>query len=331
MPDQATSQTGSRPSIGVVGAGAWGKNIVKTLSELGALGGISEVSAERRHELREQYDVPVVGDPEELIDIGLNGVCIAAPAPVHHPLAKMFLLEGLHTFVEKPLTLSVIEAEELNDLAEQNGRVLMVGHLLMYQPAIQAVKELIDSGKVGRLFSLNHERLNLGRARRVENVLWSLGVHDVAVCLYLAGEAPMEVRASGQCMLQPTIEDDVRLSLEFPSGVRGNIHSSWMWPSMRRRLTVVGDAGMLVYDEVAQTVTFHDKGISADLSNRNDGEAIVFEGAGQPLTLEMEHFLECCANGTRPISDGVSGLEVVRVLEQAFPSDQAAALAANVS
>lgn len=313
----------------MVGAGAWGKNIVKTLHELGALAGVSDVSAERRHEVREQFGVPVVGDPEELVELGLDAVCVAAPAPVHHPLAKMFLLEGMHTFVEKPLALSVRESEELVELAAENDRVLMVGHLLMYQPAIAFIKDYVSSGKLGRVHSYNHSRLNLGRARRVENVLWSLGVHDVAVCLHLAGAAPEKVTASGQCVLQPTIEDDVRLTLQFEDGSVGNIHSSWLWPTMQRRLTVIGEKGMLVYDEHAQTVTLHDKGINADLTNRNDGESVVFDGAGQPLTLEMKHFIECCAEGKKPVSDGVNGLEVVRVLDQAFPSDQFASLAAK--
>lgn len=316
-------------NIGVVGAGAWGKNIVKTLHDLGVLAGISEVSAERRAELREQYEVPVVGDPEELVELGLDAVCIAAPAAVHHPLAKMFLLEGVHVFVEKPMTLSSAEAEELVWLAKDNNKVLMVGHLLLYQPAVQFVKEFIGSGKLGQIYSLNHERLNLGRVRKVENVLWSLGVHDLAVCLFLAGEAPADMTFSGQCSLQPTIEDDTRLSLSFPSGIRGHIHNSWLWPSTRRRLTVVGSKGMLVYDESDQKVVFHDKGINDDLSNRNDGDEVVFEGSGQPLTLEMEHFIECCQSGTTPISDGTSGLEVIRILEQACASD-AAEIAASI-
>lgn len=315
--------------IGVVGAGAWGKNIVKTLQELGALAGISEVSAERRAELREQYSVPVVGDPEELIELGLDAVCIAAPAPVHHPLAKMFLLEGHHVFIEKPMTLSSAEAEELVWLAEDNKRVLMVGHLLLYQPAVKFIKEFIQSGQLGDVYSFNHERLNLGRARKVENVLWSLGVHDVAVCLYLAGESPVDMTFSGQCSLQPTIEDDTRLSLSFPSGTRGHIHNSWLWPVLSRRLTVVGSKCMLVYDETAQTVTKHDKGITPDLTNRSDGEEIVFEGSGQPLTLEMEHFIDCCENSRTPLSDGKSGLEVIRILEQACGSD-AAEVAAKI-
>ena len=287
-------------NIGVVGAGAWGKNIVKTLHEIGVLGGISEVSAERRAELRATYDVPVVGDPEELVELGLDGVCISAPAPVHHLLAKMFILEGHHVFVEKPMTLSSLEAEELVWLAKENNKTLMVGHLLLYQPAVQFIKEYMASGRLGKVFSLNHERLNLGRARKVENVLWSLGVHDVAVCLYLAEETPTDVLFAGQCAIQPGIEDDTRLSLSFPSGLRGHIHNSWLWPEMRRRLTVVGEHGMLVYDEMAQTVTLHSKGITADLANRNEGEELVFEGSGQPLTLERERFVDCCANGKPP-------------------------------
>lgn len=310
-------------NIGVVGAGAWGKNIIKTLNELGALGGIAEVGAERRAELRATYDIPVVGDPEELVELGLDGICIAAPAPVHHPLAKMFLLEGHNVFVEKPMTLSAKEAEELVWLARDSKKLLMVGHLLLYQPAVQFIKKFLDSGQLGRVYSFNHERLNLGRARKVENVLWSLGVHDVAVCHFLAGESPTDIVFSGQCVLNPTIEDDTRLSMSFPSGARGHIHNSWLWPEMRRRLTIIGEHGMLVYDEIAQTVTLHNKGIDGDLANRNEGEEVIFEGSGQPLMLEMQHFISCCQSGESPLSDGASGLEVIRILEQACVSDVA--------
>ena len=307
--------------IGVVGAGAWGKNIVNTLHGLGLLGGISEVSAERRAELRAQFDVPVVGDPDELVELALDGVCIAAPAPVHHPLAKMFLLEGTNVFVEKPMTLNSQEAEELVWLAKDNKRVLMVGHLLLYQPAVHFIKQYLAEGNLGKVHSLHHERLNLGRVRKVENVLWSLGVHDVAVSLYLAGEAPVDIAFSGTCSCQPDIEDDTHTTLTYPSGVVAHIHNSWLWPETRRRLTVVGSAGMLVYCESTQTVTHFDKRINNDLTNHVGEESVIFEGAGQPLLLEMEHFAACCESGQNALSDGQSGLEVVQVLERACASD----------
>jgi predicted dehydrogenase len=306
--------------IGVVGAGAWGKNIVNTLAELGHLAGVADLSPELRAKTAEAHpETPAVESFDQLVDLGIEAVCIAAPAEHHASLARQALGAGLHVFVEKPMTLSVADAEELVERAEQAGRRLMVGHLLLYQPAVQFIKREIEAGRVGTLYSLNHERLNLGRARSVENVLWSLGVHDVAVCLFLAGSGPEEVSFFGQRALQPGIEDDTRLTMRFKSGAIGHVHNSWLWPELRRRLTIVGSAGMLVYDEVAQSVTWHDKGINPDLTNRDGGSEVVYEGAGKPLTLEMEHFVECCQTGRAPISDGRSGLEVVRVLERACP------------
>jgi predicted dehydrogenase len=304
--------------IGVVGAGAWGKNIVNTLAELGHLAGVADLSPDLRAKTAEAHpETPVVETFDQLVELGLEAVCIAAPAERHAPLARQAIAAGLHVFVEKPMTLSVADAEDLVARADQADRRLMVGHLLLYQPAVQFIKREIEAGRVGTLYSLNHERLNLGRARNVENVLWSLGVHDVAVCLYLAGCGAAEVAYFGQDVLQPGIEDDTRLTLRLESGAVGHVHNSWLWPVLRRCLTVVGSAGMLVYDEVAQTVTWHDKGITPDLANRDAGSEVVFEGAGKPLTLEMEHFVDCCQTGRTPISDGRSALEVVRVLERA--------------
>jgi predicted dehydrogenase len=310
--------------VGVVGAGAWGKNIVRTLHDMGALGGVAEVSEELRGRLQEDYPgVPLYAEPEALFEDGVGAVAVAAPAQVHHMVAKAALSHGLHVFVEKPLTLGSDDADDLVQLAEAQDCVLMVGHLLVYQPAVTFLKHFLSEGRLGKVFSLHHERLNLGRARKVENVLWSLGVHDVAVCLHLVGEAPDTVKYVGQSVLTPGIDDDSRLALTFPSGTVGHVHNSWLWPSVRRRLTIVGELGMLVYDEPHQTVTFHDKGINPDLTNRDDGSQVVFEGEGQPLRIELEQFVQCCQDGGRPIADGRSGLEVVRVLERACPMEPA--------
>ncbi|MCW5937017.1 MAG: Gfo/Idh/MocA family oxidoreductase [Fimbriimonadaceae bacterium] len=305
--------------VGVVGAGNWGKNIVRTLHEMGQLAGVAEPGDALRAGLAETYpDVPVAASLTKLLETARPGaVAIATPAETHAPLAREALEAGCHVFIEKPMTLSSEDAEELVARADAAGKVLMVGHLLLYQPAVQFIKEAIDGGKIGKVHLLHHERLNLGRARNVENVLWSLGVHDVAVCLYLAGEAPSDVQFVGHKMLGTGVEDDTRLFLDFPSGQRGYVHNSWLWPELRRRLTVVGEKGMLVYDELEQKVYFHDKGVTETLQNRDEGVHLVYEGAGQPLTLEMQHFLDCIEQGTNPHSDGRSGLEVVRVLERA--------------
>ncbi|MCH7945908.1 MAG: Gfo/Idh/MocA family oxidoreductase [Armatimonadetes bacterium] len=307
--------------VGVVGAGAWGKNIVRTLHELGALAAVTDASEETRNALTEPCPgVELFADFGKMLAADIGAVAIATNAPSHRALAKAALERGKHVFVEKPMTLCSAEAEELCKLADERELVLMVGHLLLYQPAVDFIKEAIGGGKVGKLLGLNHERLNLGRARNVENVLWSLGVHDIAVCLHLAGEAPDSVHFEGLDALQPGIADDTRLSLKFPSGAKAHIHNSWLWPERRRMLTVIGSEGMLVYDELAQTVTHHKKSISVPgLQNQDDGSELVYEGAGQPLTLEMRHFIDCATTGKKPTTDGWSGLEVVRVLEQASP------------
>jgi predicted dehydrogenase len=188
---------------------------------------------------------------------------------------------------------------------------------LLYQPAVRAIHDLIQSDAIGNLVSIHQERLNLGRARSVEDVLWSLGVHDIAVAQFLVGERDCTTLCSSQCTLNPDIADDVYVHCEYPNGVKTHLHCSWLWPERRRRTVVIGTRGMLVYEELAQTVTLHRKWIDENLANVEGESSLVFEGEGQPLLLEMEHFIHCCTARERPRSDGESGLGVIRVLEQA--------------
>ena len=307
--------------VGVIGGGRWGQNIIRTLNELGHLHAVADDWAETRTKLEGQYpDVQFFDNGDDLITSGVEAVAIATPAPVHFELGKKVLEAGIPCFIEKPMTLNSRDAEELCDLADSKGVALMVGHLLIYQPAVAFLKKALDEGMIGKIATLNHERLNLGRARDVESVLWSLGVHDIAVSLYLAGSKPVECGVTGAAALQPLIEDDTRLWMKFDDGSVGHIHNSWLWPEKRRMLTIVGTAGMLVYNELEQTVTLHKKTISVpDLADHDNGSEVVFEGAGQPLTLEMEHFVECAQTGATPRTCGRSGLEVVRVMEQVSP------------
>lgn len=257
---------------------------------------------------------------EELLDSGVEAVAIATPAESHFRLAKQVLDSGRPCFVEKPVTLSSRDAEDLCESAERQGVALMVGHLLIYQPAVAFLKQAIHEGLIGEVKIFNHERLNLGRARDVENVLWSLGVHDLAVSLYLSNSAPVDCGMTGVCALQEGIEDDTRVWMTLADGSIAHIHNSWLWPELRRKLTLIGTHGMLVYDEVAQSVTFHRKSIDLPgLENRDEGSEVVFEGAGKPLTLEMEHFLQCIQSGETPLTSGRSALEVVRVMERISP------------
>lgn len=313
------SADSTMPRVGAIGAGQWGRHLVANLAALGALAAVSELSEGLRADLAAAHpDLPIDADPAALLARrDLDAVVIATPVATHFALAREALLAGKDVFVEKPMTTDAREAEALVELAEARGRVLMVGHLLLYQPAMRWIKEALAAGLIGTLHALHQERLNLGRARAFENVLWSFGVHDVAVLLDVVGRPPVAVRATGQRILQAGVEDDVRLQLTFDAGVQAHLHVSWLWPERRRRLTAIGSAGMLVYDELAQTVTLHRKSITADLANRDEGSEIVYEGSGTPLELELRHFLACVANRQRPASDGRSGLAVIRVLEEA--------------
>lgn len=305
--------------VGLIGAGQWGMNIARILQELGALGAIAEPRPEVRGQLKTIHpNVPIYSDHHDLLESDVPAVAIATPAATHYQIAKEALEAEKHVFVEKPLAFSKAEAEELVALARNKKKILMVGHLLLYQPAIRWIKEFLSSGNLGTVWSFHQERLNLGRVRTVENALLSLGVHDLAVLFYLVGEPPNKVKVYGQAVLQKGVEDDVHLHLRFPNGINAHLHTSWLWPEKRRRLTIIGSKGMLVYDELPQTVTLHRKGINPDLSNRDEGEEVVFQGHGEPLALELQHFLQCVREGKKPLSDGESAIPVVAVLEEAI-------------
>jgi predicted dehydrogenase len=304
--------------VAVIGVGHWGKNIARTLKELEALGGLAESSLEIRGRLAGDYPgVPLYDDYRPLLATEIPAVAIATPGPLHYEIARAALLAGKDVFVEKPMTLSVAEAEELVNLAEEKGRILMVGHLLLYQPAVAWIKEYLDAGNLGEVHLIHQERLALGRACAVENVLWSLGVHDVASLLYLTGRTPMGISITGARVLQAGVEDEIHLELYFPGGLRAHLHSSWLWPETQRRMVIAGSRGFLVYNELEQTVTLHKKGINPDLTNRDEGSELLFTGEGRPLTRELAHFLECLATRKTPITDGQNGLAVIKVLEEA--------------
>ncbi len=302
----------------VVGAGAWGKNLIRTLYSVDALAAIVEVNDGLRATLVDQYpDVALYSDIEQLVASDIPAALIAVPASLHFTTAKKLLEAGKDLFVEKPLTLSVDESEELVHLAEKQSLILMVGHLLIYQSAVRWIKDSIEAGKIGRLCSIHQARCGLGRARSVENVLWSIGVHDVAVIQYLVGSTPFSLQVIGQKVVQKDIEDDVYLHMTFDNGIQTHMHCSWLWPQRDRTMTIIGTKGMYVYNELEQTVMYHGKGIGPDLKNIEAESELVFQGNGEPLKVEVEHFLDCVRDRSTPISDGVSGLEVIRTLEQA--------------
>ena len=311
----------STPQVVVVGAGNWGKNLVKNFYQLGALHGVAEASDDLRQQVASQYpDTLLFQDYFEVLkQAAVTAVVLATPAPTHYRFAKAALEAGKDVFVEKPMTLKASEAKALAELAEQCDRILMVGHLLLYQPAITWLREYLASGKAGAVRHVATQRLKLGRVRAEENVWWSFAPHDVSVVLELLGRPEVTaVRAQGQAMVQPQIEDYVHVDLSFSGGQSAHIHCAWYWPQVERRTTVLTDKQILVYDEVAQTVTIHTKHIAGTtLKHHDKGPEVVEVAAEQPLKVECQHFLDCLDNRQPPRSDGWNGVAVVEILERA--------------
>ena len=315
--------------VGVVGFGYWGPNLVRNLDRLGdaLLVAACDTSQASLAKLSGLYPgVATTTDLDELLAAhDLDAVVVATSAPSHFAVAKKVIEAGLHCFVEKPLTLTSADAETLVRLADERGVVLMVGHLMEYHSAINWIRDYIASGELGDVLYLYAQRLNLGKVRAEENAFWSLAPHDVSIVLYLIGETPDRVSANGVAVLHGGVHDTVFANLHFPSGKMANIHVSWLDPHKVRRLTIVGTRKMLVFDDMEATekIWIYDKGVEPaealgygeDLRLRFGDITVPFIPMLEPLALEVQHFLDCCADGSTPRSDGRDGLRVVRVLE----------------
>jgi predicted dehydrogenase len=313
--------------LGVAGLGYWGPNLARNFAALDGceLAWLCDASPEARARSQELFPgARATAELDELLgDPELDAVVLATPVPTHAELAERVLSAGKHCFVEKPLAITAADAERAVAAAERAGRILMVGHLLEYHPAVVRLKELVDSGELGSLYYIYGNRVNLGKLRADENALWSLGAHDVSVALHLIGEEPLECSAHGRSYVRDGVEDVVFCYLRFPSGIVAHLHLSWLDPHKERRLTVVGAKRMATFDDmqIEGKLTVYDKGFDEDA--RSWGEYITRSGESfcprianvEPLRLECEHFLECVRSGTSPRSDGRSGLRVVRVLQ----------------
>jgi len=314
-------------TVGVAGLGYWGPNLARNFARVP--GAHLRWLCDRDDALRERVatahpDAHQTADLDELLaDEGLDAVVLATPVPTHADLAVRALEAGKHVFVEKPLAQSAADAQRAVDAAREAGRTLMVGHLLEYHPGVVKLKEIVDSGDLGDIRYIYSHRLNLGKLRADENALWSLGAHDVSVVLRLAGEEPTEMSARGESYVNPGVEDVVFGFLRFPSGIAAHLHLSWLDPHKERRFTVVGSRQMATFDDMAleRKITVYDKGF--DESATSYGEYITRSGEvwsprvdnTEPLRAECEHFVASVREGTTPVSDGESGLRVVRVLE----------------
>ena len=319
-----------RPNTVLVGHGYWGKNIARTLHEAGALYGVCDDVPEALADVGQCYPgARAYGAfANVLADDGVAAVAVSTQARAHAALAMQAMEAGKDVFVEKPLALSHRDGQRMVRVAERTGRVLMVGHLLEYHPAVRALEALIRGGDLGRLQYVYSNRLNLGRFRRDENALWSFAPHDIAVILRLVGESPIEIVATGSAYLQANVADTTVTNLLFEDGLRAHIFVSWLHPYKEQRLVVIGSEKMAVFDDQAppgQKLLVYDQGAvwvnNVPVPRTGVGVPVAC-APGEPLRLEMEHFLDCVRTRATPETDGANGLRVLRVLQSAQQSLQ---------
>lgn len=306
--------------ICVIGGGRWGKNHIRTLFQMGNLGGIVETDSKRLEELVNQYPVDGFTNLDKALERDFDGFTIAVPAPLHYDVAKKIISKGKNVLVEKPMTLSTKTSRELVELAEQNNVRLMVGHVLLFHPAIRKIKEVIDSGKIGQLYYLYSTRLNLGTVRTEENVFWSFAPHDISVLDYFVGHSAIHIESKGTKFLQKNVYDYTMTQLTYPGNVHAHIFVSWLHPFKEQRLVVIGSKGMISFDDssVEKEILFYDKHIEFEkgipIKVENPSEIIAYDRK-QPLTEELKYFVENLDKKIE-IADGESGYEVVKVLEK---------------
>lgn len=310
------------PRIAVIGCGYWGKNLVRNFAQLRVLSVICDEDEKILNAQATLY--PQVRATTRFVEVledpAVHGIVIATPAAMHYEEAQAALQAGKHVFVEKPLSLQHDQGAELVELSRKTGLTLMVGHILEYHPAVTLLKDLILRKELGRILYIYSNRLNLGKVRQVENILWSFAPHDIAVICSVIGAAPVSVQATGGTYLQSGVHDVTVTDLEFNGGVRAHIFVSWLHPYKEQKLVVVGDRKMAVFDDMAREgkLKIYDKGIEwkAGLPvPRQTAETTLFFEETEPLRLECEQFVSCIQNGVRPVTDGESALRVLTVLQ----------------
>ena len=312
--------------LAIFGCGRWGKNHVRTAAETfgPALRYVCDSDPRRFEDVagyisRERFTTDMA---VPLNDKKTTAVIIATPAETHFEVAKQALKHGKHVLVEKPLALFSQQARELERFALSRKRVLMVGHLLLFHPAVQKIKEIIDDGRLGKLEYIYSNRLNLGTVRKEENILWSFAPHDISVLNYLTGREPIDVYARGGVFLQPGIHDVTMTLLRYPDNVQAHIHVSWLHPFKEHRLVVIGDKSMIVFEDTrpGDKLILYPKGIdwvNGEPIKRDDEFQVVNFDSAAPLQLEQKHFFECVTAGKRPLTDSQNGIKVLEILEAA--------------
>jgi len=309
-------------NICVVGCGHWGKNLVRNLDRLGRLYAVCESDVGRLDWIGSQYPSAkcyssleeALGDPE------VDAVMLATPAQHHHGMGLAVLEAGRDLFVEKPLALDWEQGLEMVEAAEQNGRVLMVGHLLRYHPAVVKLQEILATGRLGKVEYVYSNRLSMGKVRQEENALWSFAPHDISVILTLLGQLPVQVSATGGAYLQPNVADTTVSNLLFESGSRAHIFVSWLHPYKEQRLVVIGSSQMAVFDDARTTdkLVLFDKRIEtkngALEARQTKGVPVPIEDT-EPLCRECEHFIDCILHRRQPLTSGLEGVKVLQVLQ----------------
>ncbi len=330
---QGNKITSREIRIGVVGCGYWGPKLARNFHEIptSSLVMVSDVRLERLQQIKNLYpNVRVTQNYEEMLEEDIDAVVIATPVRMHYPMAKKALLAGKHVLVEKPITARSDQAFELIELAEREKLILMVGHTFEYNPAVEAVREIVQSGQLGRVFYANSTRANLGLIQPDINVMWDLAPHDISMLRFILGVDPVKVSARGAVYINTysNLHEIVYVTLVFEGGILANLRLSWLDPVKQRRLTIVGSKKMLVYDDIAEDkVIIYDKGVEIppysitedefQASYRHGGESVYPIHWVEPLRAECNHFLECIRSGARPRSDGRVGLKIINVLETA--------------
>lgn len=318
--------------VGVIGCGYWGPNLVRNFVELptATVVAVSDLKEDRLAHIQKRYpDIQVTKNYNQFFNMNLDAVVIASPPDTHFKIAQKCLQNGCHVMIEKPMTLTCSDGEQLLKTAKENERVVMVGHIFLYNAAVQTLKEIIERGDIGDVYYADSARLNLGLFQPKLNVLWDLAPHDISILLYLFGQNPMSVHAEGMTCVRRGVHDNVYMNLVFPNNLIAHVHVSWLDPCKVRRVTVIGSKKMVVYNDLDtnERIKIYDQSVETPAYTNGFEEFsynyrygdilspnIRFE---EPLKKECQDFIDSITNHHEPKSNGLDGLRVVKVLEAA--------------
>ncbi len=312
-----------KKNIAVVGCGHWGKNLVRNFAGLGSLVAVCDPNTELAQKYADQYGANNLTFSEVINDLSIDGVVLAVPAPFHASLAIKAINAGKHVYVEKPLAMNQLEAEQMIAVSETQNVSLMVGHLLQYHPGFIKVREIVESGDMGVLRYIYSNRLSFGKVRTEEDVIWSFSPHDISMILSLTDQEPKLVRTESSSILQTDIADSAILHLEFSSGLKAHVSVSWLHPCKEQKLVVIGESGMIIFDDTqpwSQKVALYPHKLDvAGKSRRLEKSDVQYINLveSEPLRNECKHFLDVVNEGVMPLTDGNEGLRVLNVLSAA--------------